>query len=63
MGSTRVELNIGAGVLVNQTIVQPISSVWPCTMEDGIDYYCDRQSPFVCYRGNDVLYIDLYYTT
>ena len=27
------------------------------------DYYCDRQLPFVCYRGNDVLYIDLYYTT
>ncbi|XP_034425236.1 secretory phospholipase A2 receptor-like [Hippoglossus hippoglossus] len=27
------------------------------------DYYCHRKSPFVCYRGNDVLYIDLYYRT
>ena len=27
------------------------------------DYYCHSKNPFVCYRGNDVLYIDLYYAT
>ena len=27
------------------------------------DIQCDSQLPFVCYRGNVVLYIDLYYTT
>ena len=27
------------------------------------DYHCHRETAFVCYKGNDVFYIDLYYTT